>query len=46
MILKKIVEMSIQTNINLVSIDADGAITEYNAQILLMQDNETRVSYI
>ena len=41
MILKKIVEMSIQANINLVSIGADGAITEYNAQILLMQGNET-----
>ena len=33
--------MSIQANINLISIDADGAITEYNAQILLMQGNET-----
>ena len=40
-ILKKIVEMSIQANINLISVGADGAITEYNAQILLMQGNDT-----
>lgn len=33
--------MSIQANINLISIGADGAITEYNAQILLMQGNDT-----
>jgi len=34
--------MSIQANINLLSIGADGAITEYNAQVLLMQGNETQ----
>ena len=33
--------MSIQANVNLISIGADGAITEYNAQILLMQGSET-----
>ena len=32
--------MSIQVNINLISIGADGAITEYNAQVLLMQGND------
>ncbi|CAG8559243.1 8267_t:CDS:2 [Funneliformis mosseae] len=32
--------MSIQANINLISIDADRAITEYNAQVLLMQGND------
>ncbi|UZO29193.1 uncharacterized protein OCT59_022679 [Rhizophagus irregularis] len=41
-ILKKIVDMSIQANINLISIGADGAITEYNAQVLLMQGNDTQ----
>ncbi|PKK64327.1 hypothetical protein RhiirC2_787664 [Rhizophagus irregularis] len=39
-ILKKIVDMSIQANINLISIGAHGAITEYNAQVLLMQGND------
>lgn len=34
--------MSIQANINLISIGADGAITEYNAQVLLMQGNDTQ----
>ncbi|CAI2193991.1 15251_t:CDS:1, partial [Funneliformis geosporum] len=40
-ILKKIVEMLITANVNLISVGADGAITEYNAQILLMQGSET-----
>ena len=34
--------MSIQANVNLISIGADGAITEYNAQKLLMQGNDTQ----
>ncbi|CAG8846999.1 11942_t:CDS:1, partial [Gigaspora margarita] len=38
-ILKKIVKISIQANINILSIDADGAITKFNAQILFMQGN-------
>ncbi|GBB98477.1 hypothetical protein RclHR1_03240002 [Rhizophagus clarus] len=41
-ILKKVVDMSIQANINLISIGADSAITEYNAQVLLMQGNDTQ----
>ncbi len=32
--------MSIQTNINLLSIDTDDTITEYDVQVLLMQGNK------